>query len=113
MPIPELERRRVERVLDKFCESVRPEIRDKLRYEYRFSGNAVLLVERRPAFRDPSTYSELAVARFVYSPTVGGWSLRWSDRRERWHRYEGFENRPTFRELLDEVKRDPTGIFFG
>ncbi len=113
MPIPELERRRVERALDRFGERVPPEIRDKLSYEYRFSGNAVLLIERRPSFRDPAVFTELAVARFVYSPSAGGWSLRWSDRHGRWHRYEGFENRPTFQELLDEVQRDPTGIFFG
>jgi hypothetical protein len=113
MPIPELERRRVERALDRFRERVPVEIRDQLRYEHRFSGNAVLLVERRPSFRDPAVFTELAVARFVYSPTIGGWSLRWRDRHSRWHRYEGFENRPTFQELLDEVQRDPTGIFFG
>ncbi|HEU4561744.1 MAG TPA: DUF3024 domain-containing protein [Longimicrobium sp.] len=113
MPIPDLERRRVERALDQFCERVPAEIRHLLQYEYRFNGNAVILVERRPSFRDPAVFTELPVARFVYSPSIGGWSLRWRDRRIRWHRYEGFENRPTFGELLDEVKRDPTGIFFG
>jgi Protein of unknown function (DUF3024) len=113
MPIPELERRHVERALDRFRERVPVEIRDKLWYEYRFDRNAVVLFERRPSFRDPDVYTELPVAKFVYSPTVGGWSLRWQDRHSRWHRYEGFENRPHFGELLAEVRRDPTGIFFG
>ena len=113
MPIPELERRRVERALDQFAARVPEEIRDQLRYEYQFSGNSVVLVERRPSFRDPSTYTEFLVARFVYSPGIGGWSLRWRDRHDRWHRYEGYENRPTFHEVLAEVMRDPTGIFFG
>ncbi len=113
MPIPELERRRVERALDKFCERVPPEIRDQLRYEYSFSGNAVVLAELRPARRDPGAWTNLPVAKFVYSPRIGGWSLRWCDRHERWHRYDGYENRPTFAEVLAEVTRDPTGIFFG
>lgn len=113
MPIPELERTRVQQALDRFAERVPAEIRHQLRYEHRFKGNAVLLLELRPSFRDPSVFTEMEVARFAYSPTSGGWSLRWRDRHSRWHKYEGFENRPAFQELLEEVQRDPTGIFFG
>ena len=113
MPIPELERARVERALDKFCERVPEAIRSKLTYEYRFQGNAVVLWERRPHFEDHARRTELSVAKFVYSPTVGGWSLKWSDRHGRWHAYEGFEHVPHFRDLLREVEADPTGIFFG
>ncbi len=49
----------------------------------------------------------------VYSPTVGGWSLKCSDRHGRWHAYDGFDNVPHFRDLLREVEVDPTEIFFG
>jgi hypothetical protein len=113
MPIPELERTRVSRALEKFRSRVPEAIRPKLTYEYRFQGNAVVLVERRPDFEDRTRHTELAVAKFVYSPTVGGWSLKWSDRDGRWHAYEGFENVPHFRVLLREIEADPTGIFFG
>lgn len=113
MPVPEFERRRVERALDEFCDRVPPEIRAELAYEYRFRGNSVLLLERRPHFRDSTRYTEQGFAKFVYSPSVGGWSLKWSDRNGRWHPYDGFENRAQFRDVLREVETDPTGIFLG
>jgi hypothetical protein len=113
MPIPDLERRRIERALDTFCDRVPPAIRQKLRYEYRFRGNAVILLERRPHFQDRKRYTEHEFAKFVYSPTVGGWSLKWSDRNGRWHAYDGFADVPQFRDVLREVEADPTCIFFG
>lgn len=113
MPIPELERARVERALDKFCDRVPEAMRSKLAYQYRFRGHSVVLLERRPHFQDRNRHTEHAFAKFVYSPTVGGWTLKWSDRNGRWHLYEGFQNVPHFRQLLREVEADPTGIFFG
>jgi hypothetical protein len=113
MPIPELERARVERALDKFCDRVPAAIRSDLTCEYRFRGNTVVLLERRPHFRDRARHTEHLFAKFVYSPTVGGWSLRWSDRNGRWHAYQGFQDVPHFRDVLRDVVADPTGIFFG
>jgi hypothetical protein len=113
MPIPELERARVERALDKFCERVPPAIRKELSYEYRFRGNEVVLIERRPDFQDPTRHTEHPFAKFVYSPTIGGWSLKWRDRNLRWHPYEGLQDVPHFRDVLREVEADPTGIFLG
>lgn len=113
MPIPELERRRVERALDKFCDRVPPAVRSGLTYEYRFRGNAVVLLERRPHFQDRKRHTEHPFAKFVYSPTIGGWSLKWRDRNERWHAYEGFEDVAQFRDVLREVEADPTCIFLG
>lgn len=113
MPIPQLERDRVERALEKFWNRVPEAIWPKLAYEYRLGGTSVVVLERRPHFQDRAQQTELSFAKFVYSPTVGGWSLKWSDRHGRWHAYEGFQNVPHFRDLLREVEADPTGIFFG
>jgi DUF3024 family protein len=113
MAIPKLERDRVERALAKFCDRVPEAIRLKLTYEYRIRGNEVILWERRPRFDNRTRFIELSFAKCVYSPAVGGWSLKCSDRHGRWHAYEGFENVANFRDLLREVEADPTGIFFG
>ena len=113
MPIPELERARVERALDKLCDRVPAAIRSDLTYEYRVRGNTVVLLERRPHCRDRARHTEHLFVKFVYSPTVGGWSLRWSDRNGRWHVYQGFQAVPHFRDVLREVVADPTGIFLG
>ncbi len=113
MPIPELERHKVERALTAFCDRVPLHGRSQLAYEYRFRGNAVTLLESRAHYVDASKRTVCAIAKFAYSPTVGAWSLKWLDRNERWHTYQGFERVPQFRDLLREVETDPTGIFFG
>ena len=104
MPIPKLERARVERALAKFCGRVPEAIRSKLAYEYRFRGNSVVLLERRPHFQDRKRQVEQSFAKFVYSPTVGGWSLKCSDRNGHWHAYEGFEDVPPLPHPLPEVE---------
>jgi len=37
----------------------------------------------------------------------------YSDRNARWHRYELIEPSHEITTLLDEIDRDPTGIFWG
>lgn len=113
MAIPELERARVTRALEHFCDSVPLEVRPQLTYAYRFRGNAVVLLERRPHYQHRTRLMEHPFAKFVYSQTIGGWSLKWADRNGRWDAYEGFRNRARFRDLLREVEEDPTGIFLG
>jgi hypothetical protein len=113
MPIPELELARVQRALDKFCDRIPLHVRAELTNLYRVTGNAVILIERRPYFLDRSRHTEHQFAKFVYNQRLGAWSLRWRDRNGRWHAYDGFQDRPHFRELLAEVESDPTGIFLG
>ena len=113
MPIPELELARVKRALDKFCERIPTHVRQELTNLYRFRGNAVILIERRPYFRDRSRNTEHEFAKFVYNQQIGSWSLRWRDRNGRWHAYDGFQDVPHFRDVLAEVASDPTGIFLG
>ena len=113
MPIPELEMARVKRLLDKFCDRIPLHIRPQLSNLYRVRGNSVVLIERRSYFLDRRRHTEHQFAKFVYSPTMGAWSLRWRDRNGKWHPYDGFEKVPHFRNALAEVASDPTGIFLG
>jgi hypothetical protein len=68
-------------ILTKLCDRVPAAIRSDLTYEYRFRGNTVVLLERRPYFRDRTRHTEHLFAKFVYCPTIGGWSLQWPDRK--------------------------------
>ena len=113
MAIPELEHERVTRALRRFCDRVPVEIRHQLLYDFRFARSGVELLERRPHFQDRNRKVEHVFARFKYNAKRGCWTLLWSDRNLRWHTYQGFEERGNFMDLLREVERDPTGIFFG
>lgn len=113
MAIPELEMRRVEAVLATFCDRVPPHARSQLWYVWKVRGNALTLAECRPHFLDKSRTTENPFARLVFDPASHTWSLRWCDRNGRFHAYEGFQGVRRFEDLLAEVDRDPTGIFFG
>jgi hypothetical protein len=113
MAIPELELARATRSLREYCNKVPPEIRDKLTHDFRVVGSDIELFERRPHYSEPGRSTELVVAKFRYSATRTSWTLLWSNRNERWRKYENFVDRRNFVELLQEVERDPTGIFWG
>jgi hypothetical protein len=113
MALPELEAKRVEAELKRFCERVPAHVRRELWYKPVIRGNVVTLSECRPYFRDPTQTTEHAFARFKFDAAKVRWSLHWADRNGRWHKYEGFESVRSFPDLIAEVERDPTGIFFG
>ncbi len=114
MAIPELEAKRVEGMLARFCEQrVPPHARHQIQLLFRKRGNTITLYEQRPCFWDESQRTEMAIAKFQYDPEENDWSLKYSDRNERWHLYEDFIGVKAFKALLDEVDTDPTGIFWG
>lgn len=114
MAIPELTLRRVQKMLDTYCENkIPPNARHQVQLVHRKRGNAVVLYERRPDWLDPSQHTEMAIARFVYAPETGTWSLKYADRNDRWHLFEDFCGVTDFSELLEEVEEDATGIFWG
>ena len=113
MPIPETELHRAEQALAKFCDRVPPEIRPELSYYWTIERNQITLVEKRPHFQRRGEFTHQKIARFQYRASRRTWTLKWADRDGDFHIYPGFEDRIRFQPLLDEVDRDPTGIFFG
>lgn len=117
MALPELTRRQVERELADFCEKRMPvHVRDQVRLEYEIRGNAATIVECRVPWRPKSSdepWTRLAVAKLRFDPSQLKWTLHWRDRNERWHVYERIKPSPTISDLLREVDRDPTAIFWG
>ncbi len=113
MAIPDLERERAERALRRLCEKVPLEVRHELTHDFRVVRSDIELFERRPHYRERDRHVEHVVAKFRYNARRGSWTLYWSDRNLRWHSYEGLEDRRDFLELLREVEKDPTAIFWG
>jgi hypothetical protein len=75
----------------------------------------VTIVERRAPWRGDygRESTSLGTARLGYTAKSGVWTLYWSDHNVRWHRYDLVDPTPDIRVLLDEIDRDPTGIFCG
>jgi hypothetical protein len=114
MALPELIHTIVESKLKAYCEKrVPPEVRDRVRLSYRFRGDSVILFEERPSFAESDAWVEIPVAQFRFNVGLQMWTLYCADRNSRWHKYWEIEPDKNFENLLREVDKDPTGIFWG
>ncbi|WP_210776907.1 DUF3024 domain-containing protein [Micromonospora sp. U56] len=60
-----------------------------------------------------SEWTRLPVARLRYTKSTGTWTLYYRDRNLRFHRYDLAPPTSNMADLLDELDRDPTAIFWG
>ena len=99
-----------------YCEQrVPPHAIHELRSELVLTQGAATIVESRAPWREDfgPEWTKRSVARLRYALKAGAWTLYYSDRNGRWHRYDAIGVTKDVRILLDEVDRDPTCIFWG
>ncbi|MBI3553029.1 MAG: DUF3024 domain-containing protein [Elusimicrobia bacterium] len=112
--LPKSEVLLAEESLERYCaERVPPHARSKVRMTYKWRGDTATLIEERPYFQDPKRWTSHPVAQFRYDGDKKRWTLYCADRNSRWHLYEKIRPAASIQTLLDEVNRDPTGIFWG
>lgn len=111
MALPELDVARVHR----WCADRVPEqALHQVRVECQVAPRHLTVVERRaPYTEDDSEWTTLPVARLRYTMADRTWQLYWRDRNLRFHAYDLHSPSPHVVELLDELDRDPTCIFWG
>ena len=98
------------------CRGRVPEhVRDEVSVEVDVADRHLTVVECRPPWRaDIGTeWSRFPIARLRYVKTTGVWSLYWRDRNLRFHAYDRVPPTASVEELLTELDRDPTAIFWG
>ncbi|RZU13961.1 DUF3024 family protein [Kribbella rubisoli] len=112
MALSELDVERVQR----WCVARVPEhARDHLRIECEVAPRHLTLVERRPPWHDDTQadWTSSAIARLRYNATDKSWTLYWVDRHQRFHTYDRLAPSQSIDDLLTEIDRDPTSIFWG
>jgi len=114
MPLSEFTKKLIETKITGYCEHKIPmHARDKVKLIFSIRGNNVTLFETRPYFHNPSIWTENPIAQFRYDNKSSKWTLYYADRNSRWHPYTGAKSSHNIDDLLKEVDRDPTGIFWG
>ena len=110
--LPELDVARVQR----WCRARVPDSAlRQVRVECEVAPRHLTIVELRPPWRadlDPE-WSRTPIARLRYTKTTGTWSLYWLDRNLKFHAYDMAPPSPRVEDLLVELDRDPTCIFWG
>jgi len=100
-----------------YCEARIPsDLRDEIRLEVARRGRTITVHERRPPW-DPERmgveWTSSPVAQLRQDPASALWSLYCADGNGRWWLYEPIGPTSRVEPLLDEIDRDPTGIFWG
>jgi hypothetical protein len=111
--LPEMDVARVQR----WCRTRVPEhVRDQIRVEVDVAERHLTIMECRPPWQEEepgSEWSRFPIARIRFTKTTGLWELLWRDRHLRFHLYDLGPATVTIEDLLSEVERDPTAIFWG
>lgn len=110
--LPQLDIARVRR----WCEQRVPEhARDQVRVECDIGPRHLTIVECRPPWREGigPEWTRFPIARLRYTQATRTWTLYWRDRNLRFHLYDQIEPSPDIGDLLLEIDRDPTAIFWG
>jgi hypothetical protein len=110
--LPELDVARVRRWCD---ERVPDAVRDQVRVECEVAPRYLTIVECRPPWREDmgTEWTRFPIARLRYSKGSRSWALCWRDRNLRFQVYDRVAPSSGVEELLQEIGRDPTAIFWG
>lgn len=98
------------------CDQRVPEgVRDKVRVECQEALRHLTIVERRPPWGANAgpEWTSFPIARLRYTKKTGTWHLYCRDGELRFRRYDLAPPAATVDVLLDEISRDPTGVFWG
>lgn len=83
------------------------------RYGYRCEGLAVVYFESLPGLRRGGPWVEHDIAKPRYAKRSALWSRYGQLSELRWQRYSPLPYSDDLAELVEEMQRDPTSIFFG
>jgi len=111
----ELERKRIEKVVDAYVEKRRPplHIRPELDIGYRLRGQSVEIFEIRPMWNKPDETMEHPVAKAKFVKTQAVWNIYWMRAVLKWHSYPPVPAVGTVEKFLENVDADPRGCFWG
>ena len=109
--IPELDLRKIRKYAARV---VPPNFQDQMRMEVDVRGMTVTIVESRPPWREDfgREWTRQGVARMKFNSVNNEWTHYWSDRNNRWHIFDLLPP-GSIEEVLEEIERDQTNIFWG
>jgi Protein of unknown function (DUF3024) len=110
--LPDLDVARVRRWCD---QRVPAYARDQIRMDCDVAPRHLTILECRPPWREDfgPEWTRFPIARLRYTKASKTWSLFWRDRNLQFHEYDRIAPSPRVEDLLSEIERDPTAIFWG
>jgi hypothetical protein len=115
VPLPLFTKNLADHKIKKYCDNrVPPHVRNEVRLTHKFRGNSITIYEERVPWRkDMKEWTSHSLAQIRYDEKTGKWSLYCADRNSKWHKYYGLGPTQDLDVILNEIDKDPTGIFWG
>ena len=87
----------------------------KSAFECELAPRHLTILERRTPWREDygPEWTSFPIARLRYTAADRSWTLYWRDRHLRFHIYDPLAPSHRVEDLLTEIDRDPTCIFWG
>jgi hypothetical protein len=114
MPFNDIELLRIKRLVGGFCDKRIPDhLRNQIKVLYEVRGYEVKIIETRPHFMRKHEWTEHPITRMKYDPDTLRWQLYWRRASGNWMKYPDFEPTNRLQSLIDEIKEDRFGVFWG
>ena len=105
-----------EATVKKYVESLRPDdpkIREQLDFGYSYDGKIFEIYEIRPVWNDPEKIQHLPFAKIRFYKSKQEWNLYWMRANGKWELYEPFPRSTHLEKIIQIIKEDNYGCFFG
>ncbi len=90
-----------------------PEIRAQLDFGYSYDGKVIVLYEIRPVWNNPKEIQHIEFAKIRYYKSRQEWNLYWMRATGKWELYEPFPKSTHLDNIIDIIKKDKHGCFYG
>ena len=105
-----------ESTIKKYVESLRPEnleIRKQVDIGYSYDGKIVILFEIRPAWNNPEKMQQINFAKIRHYKSRKEWNLYWMRASGKWELYEPFPESSHLGKIIEIIKENKHGCFYG
>ena len=105
-----------EYTIKNFVELLRPDdpdIRKLLDFGYSYNGSVFILFEIRPVWNDPEKIQHIEYAKIRYYKSRRGYKLYWMRASGKWELYDHFAESTYLEKIIDTIKEDKHGCFYG
>jgi hypothetical protein len=105
---------KVKRIVGGLCSEKTPDhLKEQLRFEYEIEKQNVIIFEVRPAWKNPSEFTRMPLAKLTYVKSENIWKLYWKRASGKWVLYEPKGSAKDLGVLVGEIDKDTHGCFFG
>ena len=105
----------IDQVVGQWClNRVPPQLKKSVDYDYEIDGQAVSILEVRPAWKgSPGEVTRRPIAKFRFVKVTGQWQIYWMRSSGKWQSYEPMFATAELDDALMVIESDHYGCFFG